>query len=246
MISMLMTKIAPPPGAQAVAGLRARARAARRIALIALTGSIALLCAAQLLAERAATKQEALPAAGLALAVFLGALPSLVITQAIWAARARETRRREHELYAAPAASPLRPLGRLAMACGWALVVLLGGALPRLFADAGRHALAAVLAGAVTVAGIAACSVAGVCSCLWWARDARGMPMRASRSGGSPGDPWDPGPGARRRRGAVLRTGAAVAVAALLGARAHFWTLPTPMIYALLVATFACIVVTDE
>jgi hypothetical protein len=37
-----------------------------------------------------------------------------------------------------------------------------------------------------------------------------------------------------------------VAVAALLGARAHFWTLPTPMIYALLVATFACIVVTDE
>ncbi len=246
MISMLMTKIAPPPGAQAVADLRARARAARRIALIALTGSIALLCAAQLLAERAATKQETLPPAVLALVVFLGALPTLAITQAIWGARAREARRREHELYAAPSAAALRPLGRLAMACGWALVVLLGGALPRLFADAGQDALAAVLAGAVTVTGVVLCSVAVVCSCLWWARDARGMPTRASRSGGSPGDPWDPGPGAHRRRGAVLWTGAAVTVAALLGARAHFWAPPTPMIYALLVATFACLVVTDE
>ncbi len=246
MTYMVMTKIAPPPGAQAVAGLRARARAARRIALIALTGSIALLCAAQLLAERAAGTSAALPLAALALALFLGALPTLAITQAVWGARARETRRREFALYAASPASPLRPLSRPAMACGWALVVLLGGALPPLFADAGQHTVATALARAITVACAVACLGAGACLCLWWARAARGMPPRAGRSGGSPGDPWDPGPGAHRRRGAVLWAGAAVAVAALLGARAHFWTPPTLLIYALLVATFACMVVTDE
>ena len=71
-------------------GAAGRARAARRTALIALTGSIALLCAAQLLAERAAAKQEALPPAVLALVVFLGALPTLATTQAVWGARARQ------------------------------------------------------------------------------------------------------------------------------------------------------------
>ena len=58
----------------------------------------------------------------------------------------------------------------------------------------------------------------------------RGIPARA-RTGG---------------RGAVLWTGAAVAVAALLGARAHFWAPPTLLIYALLVATVRVHVVTDE
>ncbi|MFI7447826.1 hypothetical protein ACIBQX_10050 [Nonomuraea sp. NPDC049714] len=295
MTSMLMTEIAPPPGAQAVAGLRARTRTARRIALIALTGSLALLSATQLLAERAATPSAVLPPtaqppalqpsavlAVLALVVFVGALPVLALTQAAWGLRVRETRRREHELYVAPPASRLRPLSRLGMACGWALVVLLGGALPRLFADAGRHAVATVLADAVNVLAMAA-TAAGMCFCLCWARDAlrrarddpwwtrngrgrvrgttpwsardalqparapRGIPARAGRAGGVPGDPWDPGRGARRRRrGAVLWAGAAVAVAALLGARAHFWTPATPMIYALLVTTFACMVVTDE
>ncbi|MGN9782876.1 hypothetical protein ACTMTF_15695 [Nonomuraea sp. ZG12] len=317
MTSMLMTEIAPPPGAQAVAGLRARTRAARRIALIALTGSLALLSATQLLAERAATTRETppltaptqeaqpfaeptpeappqaartqkplpsapQPSAVLALVVFVGALPVLALTQAAWGVRVRQTRRREHELYVAPPASRLRPLSRLGMACGWALVVLLGGALPRLFADAGRHAVATVLADAVNVLAMVA-TAAGMCFCLCWARDAlrrarddpwwtrnargrargttpwsardalqpardpRGIPARAGRAGGVPGDPWDPGRGApRRRRGAVLWAGAAGAVAALLGARAHFWTPATPMIYALLVTTFACMVVTDE
>ncbi|WP_336205786.1 hypothetical protein [Nonomuraea sp. LPB2021202275-12-8] len=237
--------ISSPPGAQEVTGLRARARAARRTACLALTCSVALLCAAQLLAERARTAQETLPLAVLALAVFLGALPTLAITQALWGARARAARRREQELYAAPPASPPRVLSRLAMAGGWVVLVLLGAALPRLFGDSGQHAVAAVLTSGVEMLALTG-SVAVVCLSLWWARDSAGMPARASRSGGSPGDPWDPGPGARRRGGAVLWTGAVVAVAALLGARAHLWTPATAVVYALLAATFVCGLVTDE
>jgi len=245
MTAMLSTKATPLPGARAVTVLRARARAARRVALLALTGSIALLCGAQLLAEREPAGRPTFPLAVLALAVFLAALPTLAITQAIWGARTRAARRRESELYAAPPAAPLRAAGRLAVACGWAMVVLLGCTVPQLFGAAGEHAAAAVLTRAVNVL-TAAGMVAAGCFALWWARDALGAPGRADRPGGSPGDPWDPGRGGHRRASAALWTGATVAVAALLGARAHLWHPATGMVYALLAVTFVCGVVTDE
>ncbi|MFB4281824.1 hypothetical protein ACBJ59_41495 [Nonomuraea sp. MTCD27] len=242
---MLLTEMAPPPGAQEVAGLRARARTARRGALVALSASIALLATAQLLADRAATREHALPLAVLSLAVFAAALPALAITQYAWGARARLVRQRERELYAAARSGRARPLTRLAVACGWAVTLLLGWTAPRFFREAAMYAFADALTWAVEALSVISVA-AGVLFLLWWARDALGILARALRSGGSPGDPWDPGHGARPREGAALWTGAAVAVAALLGARAHLWEPATGVIYALLTAALVCGVVTDE
>lgn len=245
MTFMLLTEMAPPPGAQELAVLRARARAARRGTLVALTACLALLSATQVLADRAPTRDQTLPLAALSLAVFAAALPTLAITQYVWGARARRVRRRECELYAAARSGRARPLSRLGIAAGWAVTLLLGCTAPRFFYEAARYDLARTLswaAEAIALTGLAA----GVCFLLWWARDALGMLARAWRSGGSPGDPWDPGPGARPRGGAALWTGATVAVAALVGARAHLWEPDTGLVYALLTAALVCGVVTDE
>ncbi|MGN9841887.1 hypothetical protein ACTMTI_27545 [Nonomuraea sp. H19] len=242
---MLLTEMAPPPGARQVAVLRAKARAARRRALAALCASIALLATAQLLADRAATREQTLPLAVLSLAIFTAALPTLAITQYTWGARARRVRRRERELYAVTRSGRARPLTRLGMACGWAVMLLLGCTVPRFFREAALYALADALswaAGAIVLTSLGA----GVSFVLWWARDTLGMLARARQWRGSPGDPWDPGPGTRQRGGAALWTGATVAVAALLGARAHLWEPATGMIYALLTAALVCGVVTDE
>ncbi|TMR99316.1 hypothetical protein [Nonomuraea basaltis] len=242
---MLLTEMAPPPGAQELAGLRARTRSARRAALVALCASITLPATAQLLADRATSREQMLPLAVLSLAVFAAALPTLAITQYVWGARARLVHRRERELYAVAPSERARPLSRMGLAGGWAVTLLLGCAAPRFFREAALYGLADALgraAEAIAVAGL----VAGVSFLIWWARDALGMLARARRSGGSPGDPWDPGPGARPRAGAVLWTGAAVAVAALLGARAHLWEPATGVIYGLLTAALVCGVVTDE
>ncbi|MEV4803434.1 hypothetical protein AB0K18_25810 [Nonomuraea sp. NPDC049421] len=242
---MLLTEMAPPPGAQELAGLRARARSARRGALVALTASIALLTTAQLLADRAATREQTLPLAVLSLAVFAAALPAMAITQYVWGARARRVREREHELYAAAFSGRARPLARLAVAGCWAVTLLLGWTVPRLFGQAAQYGLADALS-AVTDAMAWASMGAGALFLPWWARDAALTVTRVLRAGGSPGDPWDPGRSARPREGAMLWTGAAVAIAALLGARAHLWEPATGIVYGLLTTALVCGVVTDE
>jgi hypothetical protein len=65
-------------------GLRARARTARRTAIVTLSCSLALIAFSQSLAERAPAGKETLPPAVLALTLFLTALPALAVTQAVW------------------------------------------------------------------------------------------------------------------------------------------------------------------
>ncbi|MCK2217493.1 hypothetical protein MF672_027425 [Actinomadura sp. ATCC 31491] len=241
---MLLTEMPPPPGAVGLSALRAGERAARRGACVALTACLALLAATQVLADRSPAEQ-APPLAALSLAIFVTALPVLAVTQYVWGARARRVRRRERELYAVERSGRARPLSRLAVAACWALTLLLGFTLPHLFRRAALEPAAGVLtwsAEALTVAGAGT----GVWFVLWWARDLLGMLTRARRPGGSPGDPWDPGPGTRPRTGAALWAGATLAVAALVGARAHLWEPATGWVYALLTAALVCGVVTDE
>lgn len=246
-----MTEVPPPPGALAMTGLRARARAARRTAIVTLSCSLALIAFSQSLAERAPAGEETLPLAVLALTLFLTALPALAVTQAVWGARMRAVRRGEHELYASPPGTPLRALSRLGAGCGWAVTLLLGCTVPRPFRESGLYGLAHAL-GQVTEGLALVGSAAGVCFMVWWAREAWGQPARVGRPGGSPGDPWDPDRLARRRKSPTLRTslglrvGAGVAVAGLVGARAHLWEPATVTLYALLAAVLVCGVVTGE
>ncbi|MEU7852755.1 hypothetical protein [Nonomuraea sp. NPDC049141] len=255
-----MTEVSPPPGALAMTGLRARARAARRTAIVTLSCSLALIAFSQSLAERAPAGEETLPLAVLALTLFLLALPALAVTQAVWGARTRAVRRREHELYASPPGTPLRALSRLGVGCGWAVTLLLGCTAPRPFRESGLYDLAHAL-GQATEALALAGSAAGVCFVAWWAREAWGQPTRANRPGGSPDDPWDPDRLTRRRKGRTLRTGTTLdasaalrvgsglqvgAVVALVGARAHLWEPATVTLYVLLAAVLVCGVVTGE
>lgn len=227
MTFMLSTEI---PGARAVTALRTRAGAARRGALIALCGSIALLCCVQLLGERAPTRQETLPLAVLALIVFLLALPALAFTQLVWGARMRKVRERELQLYGT-CASPR--WSRLAVAGCWALTLLLGLTVPDLFDQAGLYGFADAAGSALEVVALGGC-VAGVLFCLGWARDVRAA---------GPGDPWDPG---HRRGGHALWASAALAVLALVTARAHLWEPTAIVLYLLLAASVVCPLVTRE
>lgn len=235
-----MTFMLTLPGARAVTGLRTQARAARRNALIALSGSIALLSSVQMLAERTPTRTLAI----LALVVFLAALPAMAFTQLLWGARMRSVREREHELYAACSAPLWRLAGRLAVAACWAVTLLLGFTTPRLFHQTGLYGFADALAQAAEVFALTG-YVVGVFFLIWWAADALGMLARA-RPGVPPGDPWDPGHGARKRGGAALWTGAAIAIAALVGARAHLWEPGTLVLFVLLGTALVCALVTHE
>ncbi|MFI9554314.1 hypothetical protein [Nonomuraea endophytica] len=188
---MLSTEISPLPGARVVTGLRTHARAARRIALIALSGSIALPASVQMLAERAATREETLPYAVAALLLSLASVPALAATQAVWGVRMRRVRRRELELYTVTAAPLTRALSRLGVAACWVVTLLLGYTVPRLFRDSGLYGTADTLTRAVellTLAGYAA----AVFFATWWARGALSTLSGIARSGRSPGDPWDP------------------------------------------------------
>ncbi|PZG19078.1 hypothetical protein C1J01_13105 [Nonomuraea aridisoli] len=245
MTFMLLTEMTPLPGARDVAGLRAGADAARRRAFVAVIASIALLATTQLLAERAPTREQTLPLAVLALAVFAAALPALAVTQYVWGLRARRVRRREHELYGMARSGRARPLTRLAVACGWTVTLLLGWTLPRFFHESALHTFADALSWAVEALSVVSVG-AGVSFALWWARDVVGILARAVRSDGSPGDPWDPGRGARPRVGPALRTGAVLVVAALVAARAHLWEPASWLVYLLVTAALVCAVVTDE
>ncbi|GLW07711.1 hypothetical protein Misp01_28410 [Microtetraspora sp. NBRC 13810] len=237
------------PGALPLTRLRTRARAARRAALIVLIGAVALLATAQTFAERSPTGQEAGCVA--ALAVFFTALPALAATQVLWWSRARAARECARGMFApeTPAPAPLRLLVRLGVAAGWAVTVLLGLALPRLFAESGLYGTAGLLdraAGPLGLAGYAA----GVFFALWWARDVAGMLACAVHRRGSPGDPWDPERGPRPRRGTALWAGAVAGTAALLGARAHLWEPGLPALSAVFfgvaLALVARMLVTDE
>ncbi|MFI6534106.1 hypothetical protein ACIBHY_16725 [Nonomuraea sp. NPDC050547] len=188
---MLSTEISPLPGARVVTGLRTHARAARRLALIALSGSIALPAAVQMLAERAATREETLPYAVAALLLSLASLPALAATQAVWGVRMRRVRRRELELYAVTGAPLTRALSRLGVAACWTVTLLLGYTVPRLFRESGLYGTADTLTRAVDLLTLAG-YVAAVFFAAWWARGALSTLAGIARSGHSPGDPWDP------------------------------------------------------
>ncbi|MFI6903004.1 hypothetical protein ACIBKY_17205 [Nonomuraea sp. NPDC050394] len=188
---MLSTEISPLPGARVVTGLRTHARAARRLALIALSGSIALPASVQMLAERAATREETLPYAIAALLLSLASLPALAATQAVWGVRMRRVRRRELELYAVTGAPLTRALSRLGVAACWAVTLLLGYTVPRLFRESGLYGTADTLTRAVELLTLAG-YVAAVFFATWWARGALSTLVGLARSGRSPGDPWDP------------------------------------------------------
>ncbi len=225
------------PGAAALTGLRARARSARRFALIALTVAIAALATTQVLAERAPTREGTRPLAWLALALFALAVPALAATQAIWGARARRVREGERALYGRPSSGARRPAVRLGVAGCWLVTLLLGFTVPRLFRESALYGIAESLAGAIGVLA-PACLAAGVLFALWWTRETFAGRTR------SPHDPWDPGQEGTRRVAAWA--GAAVTTAALVGARAHLWEPATWLVCALLVATLVSVVVTRE
>lgn len=231
------TTLAPPPGAMAVAALRARARAARRRAEVVLAAALLVPPVLHLLAERASGAWAA-PLAVLTLVSFAVAVGAMAGTQAVWGLRAREVRRRERELYAAPKSEPWRPVARLGMACGWAVVVLLAGTVPYLFEG---FAVALERATPVLIA-------AGTWFAVWWAVDTVSVAARALGFGPPPGDPWDPG--AASEAGRVRRiarwAGMTVAVAGVLAARGRLWDPGPVLICVLAVAGLACALVTDE
>ena len=153
-------------------------------------------------------------------------------------------------MYASPPGTPLRALSRLGAGCGWAVTLLLGCTVPRPFRESGLYGLAHAL-GQVTEGLALVGSAAGVCFMVWWAGEAWGAsacrptgwitwrsvgPRPARASAKKPDAPDEP----------RLRVGAGVAVAGLVGARAHLWEPTTVTLYALLAAVLVCGVVTDE
>ncbi|MCG5213977.1 hypothetical protein [Streptosporangium sp. KLBMP 9127] len=235
------------PGSVTLTRLRARTRATRRLALAGLLGAVCLLATAQILTERAPAGEPALPYAVVALGTFVLALPALALTQLVWGLRARKSAAFERELFVVPPRT--RTLSRLGVAAGWAVVLLLGLTLPRLFGDSGLYGVAGPLAnaaGPLALAGYAA----GVVFTAWWARDVARALARARQAEDSPGDPWDPERGRRPARGRTLWAGAAGCAGALLAARAHLWDPSSPAVCVLALAGIsglvACTVVTDQ
>lgn len=231
---MMTGMVTTHPGADAIAGLRAHARSARRLAVAVLVASIASLATAQMLAERAPTREGTRPFAWLALAVLALAVPAMALTQAAWGARSRRVRVREQALYAKVSSGPRQAASRLGIAAGWAVTLLLGFTVPRLFRESALYGLATAMSQAIEVVALAGLAAA-VFFAIWWMRDT------LAHAAASPGDPWDPGhrgPGRERR---PAWAGAAAATCALVAARAHLWEPATWLLCALLALTLACL-----
>ncbi|WP_067131267.1 hypothetical protein [Microtetraspora malaysiensis] len=228
------------PGAVRLAYLRERATGARRAALLVLGISTTLLVTVQLLAERTETGQAAAPYAVAALVVFAATLPAMTASQVLWGLREQEARVGEREVFATRSRPHIRRLlARLSVAVCWAVLVLLGLTVPRLFTDAGLYGAADRLADVAETLAMT-CYMSGMAFLLWWGRD---VIMAAARRR-PPSDPWDDVPGASRPLPRRLPGAAALLpLLALIGARAHLWTPDTLTVLALAaVALAACVV----
>ncbi|WP_433224431.1 hypothetical protein [Microtetraspora malaysiensis] len=228
------------PGAVRLAYLRERAAGARRAALLVLGISTTLLVAVQLLAERTETGRAAAPYAVAALVVFAAALPAMTASQVLWGLREQEARVGEREVFATRSRPHIRRLlARLSVAACWAVLVLLGLTVPRLFTDAGLYGAADRLADVAETLAMT-CYMSGMAFLLWWGKD---VIMAAARRR-PPSDPWDDVPGAYRPLPRRLPGAAALLpLLALIGARAHLWTPDTLTVLALAaMALAACVV----
>ncbi|MCC5577685.1 hypothetical protein IMZ11_18835 [Microtetraspora sp. AC03309] len=226
------------PGSARLTLLRARAAGARRTALLMLGISTTLLVTVQLLAERADTGRAASPYAVAALAVFIVTLPALTASQVLWGIREQEARSGEREVFATrPRPDARRLLARLAIAACWAVVVLLGLTMPRLFTDAGLYGAADRLASAAETLAMT-CYMGGMAFLLWWGRDV----IVAAARRQPPSDPWDDAGPPRPRERRLPAVAAIVLVLALISARAHLWAPGAVTVLALAVtALTACV-----
>lgn len=213
-----MFALASHQGSARLIRLRRRAASSRRAALLVVGASVLLLTTVELLAERAPTRASALPYAVGALAMFVLALPACAATQVVWALREQEARAAEREVFAAPAHPTTgRLVARLAVAGCWAVLLLLGLTVPRLFTEAGMYGAADRLGTAAQTLALA-CYMGGMAFILWWGRDL----VTAVARRHPPADPWDAG----RAEGRTPRAAAVTAVTlllALVAARAHLW-----------------------
>jgi hypothetical protein len=198
--------------------LRHRAASSRKAALLVVGVSVLLLTTVELLAERAPTRAATLPYAVGALAVFVLALPALAATQVMWALREQEARAAEREVFAASAhPTTTRLVARLAVAGCWAVLLLLGLTVPRLFTEAGMYGTADQLGTAAQTLALA-CYMGGMAFILWWGRDL----VTAVARRRPPTDPWDAGRAERRAPRAAPDTAVTLPLA-LAAARAHLW-----------------------
>lgn len=220
-----MFALASHPGSARLARLRHRAASSKRAALLLAGASVLLLTTAELLAERAPTRAATLPYAVGALALFVLALPALAVTQVLWAIRERQARAAEHEVFATPAHPTTRRLvARLGVAGCWAVLLLLGLTVPRLFTEAGVYGTADQLGTAAETLALA-CYMGGMAFILWWGRDLIATVARRQ----PPADPWDAGQsGTSESR--VPSLASLALVLALLSARAHLWEPDAPIV----------------
>ncbi|GLW96629.1 hypothetical protein [Microtetraspora sp. NBRC 16547] len=227
------------PGSARLTLLRERAAGARRSALLTLGISTTLLVTVQLLAERADTGRAAAPYAVAALVLFAVTLPALTASQVLWGIREQEARSGEREVFATRSRPDTRRLlTRLAVAACWAVVVLLGLTLPRLFTDAGLYGAADRLGSAAETLAMT-CYMGGMAFLLWWGRDV----IVAAARRQPPPDPWNDAAPSRPRARRLPSTAAITLALALISARAHLWAPHTVTVLALAaVALAACVV----
>lgn len=227
---------------QRLTRLRSRAQALGRLAASVTAASIAAVTSAQLLVARVPGGRAA-PFAAAALALFVIAVPSMAAAQIHWARAVAGAVRLENELFARVCAPPAarRAACRLLAAAGWGIMLLLGLTLPRLLSESGLYGVASSARRGAEAAAYAAYA-AGAGFAIWWIKDVAAGAVHALRGSPAPGDPWDPGSPVGARRGAGLCAGAALAVAALIAARAHLWNPSAMLVFGLLFGTLAALI----